>query len=151
MTMKPSRYDAIQPFARRAGQIRMFDCLLHEVLPNALLGQVRVLNVREGVLVLAVAHAALATQIRFQSPQWLSPLNAKAQRIAGLPAITSIEPRIVTLPKQTPAPKIQRTLAASTRHVLQDMALHEEHEPLARVLGRLAKLGEKPKNPGTRQ
>jgi len=70
--MKPTRYNAIKPFAERAGQIRMFDYLLHEVAPKNLLGQVYVLNVRAGVLVLAVHHAAIATQIRFQAPTWLT-------------------------------------------------------------------------------
>lgn len=142
--MKPTRYNAIKPFAERAGQIRMFDYLLHEVAPKSLLGHVYVLNVRAGVLVLAVHHAAIATQIRFQSPKWLAQLNAQAQQAPGLPLIQSIETRIVTEPIKTPAPKIHRVLGVGTRALLREMAAHEENEPLARTLRKLAQLGEQP-------
>jgi hypothetical protein len=141
--MKPTRYNAIKPFAERAGQIRMFDYLLHEVAPKTLLGHVYVLNVRDGVLVLAVHHAAIATQIRFQAPKWLAQLNTKAQQAPGLPLIRSIETRIVTEPIKTQTPKIHRQIGASTRELLRDMAAHEENKPLARTLRKLAQMGEK--------
>ena len=142
--MKPTRYNAIKPFAERAGQIRMFDYLLHEVAPKNLLGQVYVLNVRAGVLVLAVHHAAIATQIRFQAPTWLTQLNIKAQQAPGLPFIESIETRIVTPAIKTQTPKIHRVLGAGTRELLREMAAQEENAPLARTLRKLAQLGEKP-------
>jgi hypothetical protein len=141
--MKPTGYNAIKPFAERAGQIRMFDYLLHEMAPKTLLGHVYVLNVRDGVLVLAVHHAAIATQIRFQSPKWLAQINSKAQQAPGLPIIRSIETRIVAEPIQPQTKKTHRQLGASTRELLQEMAAHEENEPLARTLRKLAQLGGK--------
>ncbi len=148
ITMKPTIYAAMKPFAERAGQIRMFDFLLHEVVPKAMAGRIHVLNVRDGILVLGVDHAAMATQIRFQSPQWLIQLNTVAQKERGLPILTSVETRIATDAPQKKAPKVHRELGASTRELLMEMATHETDDHLAQTLRRLAHTGQIGKGTG---
>ena len=143
--MKSNLYDVLKPFAARAGQIRMFDLLLLDVLPRNLLGRLRVLNVRDGVLVIGVDHAALATQTRFQAPQWLDRLNQAAQKEGNLPHLTSVETRVTSEERLLKPPeKRHRELGESARASLRTLAEHEPDAPLANTLRRLANLGTKP-------
>lgn len=143
--MKSNLHDALKPFAARAGQIRMFDLLLLDVLPRNLLGRLRVLNVRDGVLVIGVDHAALATQTRFQAPQWLDRLNQSAQREGNLPSLTNVEIRVASEERLLKPPeKKHRELGESARASLRAMAEHEPDASLASTLRRLADLGTKP-------
>nr|MDA3877503.1 DciA family protein [Halothiobacillus sp.] len=136
--MKPGQYDALKPIAKRAGLIRMFDLFLQESLPRELIGRIRVLNLRDSILVLGVDHAALATQVRFQARGWLPRLNAAASKQGNLPTLIGVEVRIAT---DIPRPKIQRTGQepdAQTRHALLNMANEESDPGLAQALRRLA-------------
>jgi hypothetical protein len=147
--MKSNLYDALKPFAARAGQIRMFDLLLQEVMPRNLAGRLRVLNVRDGVLVIGVDHAALATQTRFQAPQWLDRLNQAAQKEGNLPHLTSVETRVVSEERLLKPPeKKYRELGESARASLRALAEHEPDASLASTLQRLANLGTKPTSDG---
>lgn len=143
--MKSNLHDALKPFAARAGQIRMFDLFLLEVLPRNLQGRVRVLNVRDGVLVLGVDHAALATLTRFHAPQWLERLNQAAQKEGSLPALTNVETRVASEERLLKPPeKKHRELTESARASLRALAEHEPDASLASTLRRLAELGTKP-------
>jgi len=140
--MKSNLYDALKPFATRAGEIRMYDLLLQDVLPHSLAGRLRTLNVRDGVLVIGVDHAALATQARFQTPQWLDRLNLVAQKEGRLPPLARIEIRVAAeelLIK--PAEKKHRQLSDSARTSLRTLAEHEPDASLAKALLRLANQG----------
>jgi hypothetical protein len=143
--MKSNLHDALKPFAARAGQIRMFDLLLLDVLPRNLLGRLRVLNVRDGVLVIGVDHAALATQTRFQAPQWLDRLNQAARKEGNLPPLTNVEIRVASEERLLKPPeKKHRELGESARASLRTLAEHEPDASLASTLRRLAELGTKP-------
>jgi hypothetical protein len=136
--MKPGQYDALKPIAKRAGLIKMFDLFLQESLPRELIGRLRVLNLRDGILVLGVDHAALATQVRFQARSWLPRLNAAASKQGNLPALVGVETRIDT---DIPRPKIHRTGQepdTQTRRALLNMANEESDPGLAQALRRLA-------------
>lgn len=136
--MKPGQYDALKPIAKRAGLIKMFDLFLQESLPRELIGRLRVLNLRDGILVLGVDHAALATQVRFQARSWLPRLNAAARKQGNLPALVGVETRIAT---DSPRPKIHRTGQepdTQTRRALLNMANEESDPGLAQALRRLA-------------
>ena len=147
--MKSNLYDALKPFAARAGQIRMFDLLLMDVLPRNLLGRLRVLNIRDGVLVIGVDHAALATQTRFQAPQWLDRLNQAAQKEGNLPHLTNVEIRVNSEERLLKPPvKRHRELGESARASLRALAEHEPDTSLANTLRRLADLGTKPTSDG---
>lgn len=138
--MKPGQYSVIKPIAERAGLIRMFDLFLQETLPHALNGRLRALNLREGILVLGVDHASLATQARFQTRHWLERLNEAARKQGNLPQLLGIEIRIAP---DTPRPKLHRTGQppdAQTRHALLDMAAEESNPQLAQALRRLARI-----------
>ena len=142
--MKSNLHDALKPFATRAGQIRMFDLLLLDVLPRNLLGRLRVINVRDGVLVIGVDHAALATQTRFQAPQWLDQLNLLAQKEGRLPHLSAVEIRVSSEePLLKPPEKKHRSLGESARASLLALAEHEPDESLANTLRRLAEYGAK--------
>ena len=147
--MKSNLHDVLKPFAARAGQIRMFDLLLLDVLPRNLLGRLRVLNVREGVLVIGVDHAALATQTRFQAPQWLDRLNQAAQKEGNLPSLTNVEIRVASEDRLLKPPeKKHRELGESARASLRALAEHEPDASLASTLRRLADLGTKSTSDG---
>lgn len=143
--MESNLYDALKPFAARAGQIRLFDLLLLDILPPNLHARLRVLNVRDGILVIGVDHAALATQARFQAPLWLDQLNRAGQKEGNLPLLSKIEVRIFTDERLLkPSEKKQRTLGETARASLRALADHEPNSALAQVLRRLANAGTKP-------
>lgn len=142
--MKSNLHDALKPFAVRAGQIRLFDLFLLDVLPHNLQGRLRVLNIRDGVLVIGVDHAALATQTRFQAPQWLDRLNQAAQNEGGLPVLTRVDIRVASEERPLkPAQKTHRELGERARASLRALAAHEPDASLASTLRRLAELGTK--------
>lgn len=138
-------HDALKPFSTRAAQIRMFDLFLQDMLPHSFSGRLRVLNVRDGVLVIGVDHAALATQARFQSPRWLDHLNLAAQKEGNLPRLTHVEIRVASEERLIkPSEKKHRELGERARASLRALAAHEPDASLAGALRRLADLGTKP-------
>lgn len=138
--MKPFQFPAIRPIAERAGQIRMFNLLLQESLPNHLVGRVQVLNLRADTLILGVDHGSLATQARFQSGQWLNQINLAAQAHPRLPKLAGIEIRINVEP---PLKKLRRPGLppdAETRQALLNLASSEPDPKLAEAMRRLAQV-----------
>lgn len=136
--MKPQHYSGFAALARHANRNHWFDCFWQEVVPATLSSRVRVLNVRDAVLVLAAADAASATQARFQAPNWISALNTAAHS-KNLDGIARIEVRII--PPSEPrrarvTPPAQ--LSAAIRQHLFEVAEHLDNPRLAQAFRRLA-------------
>lgn len=141
--MKPVLFPALRPIAERAGLIRMFDLLLQEALPHALIGRIRALNLRNGILVLGADHASLATQARFQSNHWLTQLNVGAARQPGLPQLTGIEIRVTAEAPARKTRRIGQSPDPESRQALLHMAEAESDPLLASALRRLAQVRRK--------
>ncbi len=138
--MKPTQFSAFAALARHANRNHWFDCFWQEVVPATLSSRVRVLNVRDAVLVLAATDAASATQARFQAPSWISALNTAA-RSKNLESIARIEVRVISAPeprRRRAAPPAQ--LSPATRQHLLEVAEHLDNPRLAQAFRRLAQV-----------
>ena len=136
--MKPQQFSAFAAIARHANRNHWFDCFWQEVVPATLSSRVKVLNVRDAVLVLAAADAAAATQARFQAPNWINALNTAA-RSKNLDEIARIEVRIIPTPeprRKCAAPRAE--LSPATRQHLLEVAEYLDNPRLAHAFRRLA-------------
>lgn len=138
--MKLQQISSFTAIARQAKRNQWFDCFWQEIAPTSLSRRVRVLNVRDAVLVLAAEDAAAATQARFQAPSWITAINTAA-KTKNLEGIRRIEVRVA--PSVPPAAKPQppaRTLSPATRQHLLSVAEHIDDPRLAAAFRRLAQI-----------
>lgn len=141
--MKLQDYDVLTPIIARTRQIRLYDMLLQEALPNDLTGRVEVLNVRDGQLIVGAANAAIATRMRYQQANWLDGINAARANWPGLAAVTGMTVRVQPPSKRRkPLPKRHRP-AEEIGQGFRQLADHDSDPNFRRVMKRLAALSGK--------
>lgn len=105
-----------------------------EVLGADLLGPGRVADLRDGVLTLATPTGALATRLRYHSPEIRRKLAAAGIRVTATRFV--VTPTSVRSMETSPQPGPEMSLNAA--RVLESTAAGIDHTPLADALRRLA-------------
>lgn len=132
--MKLQEIPRLRPLTEHARRLHIAALWVQERLPASLRASCRLLNIRDGRVILACTDSATAFQARFQSralldalaPHWPEPLNQLSVRV--LP-----EPRP---PTRAPSP---RRLSPEAREALAHAARDVDYAPLAQALEKLSR------------
>jgi hypothetical protein len=127
--------DTLERLMQRGKQLLQLERRILECLDIEAAGHCRLLNLREGELILGVDSQAWASRLRYQIPALLEC----TRRLDGLAALQSIQLNL--LPKSELQPTRYRPAIPMSREsslALQSCAQHLSHPPLRAALEKLA-------------